>query len=84
MSREDNSRAFVLGFALAKQEMQKELDLVRDQIAADWAELRLELAETRRELTAAHRELEILRTLRVLAYQPDGAGPEGGETPLLN
>jgi hypothetical protein len=52
MSLNDSSRAFVLGFALAKQEMQKELDLVRDQIAADWAELRLQVAEGRRESRA--------------------------------
>jgi len=84
MSREDNSRAFVLGFALARLEMQGELDQVRRAISSELEALRVEVEETGRELAAAHRELEILRTLGVLAYQPDGAGPEGGETPLLN
>jgi hypothetical protein len=84
MSREDNSRAFVLGFALARLEMQAELDQVRSAIGSELEALRVEVEETGRELAAAHRELEILRTLRVLAYEPDDARPEGGETPLLN
>jgi hypothetical protein len=84
MSREDNSRAFVLGFALARLEMQRELDQVRNAIASELEALRVVLEETRRESAAALRELEILRTLRVLAYEPDDAGPEGGKTPLLS
>ena len=34
MSREDNSRAFVLGFALARLEMQGELDQSAKRLAA--------------------------------------------------
>jgi hypothetical protein len=60
-----------------------ELDQLRSVIGSELEALRVEVEETARELAAAHRELEILRTLRVLAYQPDGAG-QGGETPLLN
>ena len=53
MSLNDSSRAFVLGFALAKQEMQKELDLVRNAIASELEALRVELEETRREFSGS-------------------------------
>jgi hypothetical protein len=65
MSRRENDLAFVIGFALATRQMQCELDLVRHQIAADWASLRQELAETRAELDVALNEIAALLRLRL-------------------
>ena len=67
MSHKDNDRALAIGFALARQHMQSELDLVRDQIAADWASLRQELAETRAELDPARRSDGAARQNRLLS-----------------
>ena len=45
--------------------MQRELELVRHQIAADWTSLRQELAETRAELDVIRREIAALLPLRM-------------------